>query len=125
MISFIKGRIKSFQYAFKGAYVLITTEHSIMLQASCGIGVTILGFYYGIRTQEWVMQTLTIGVVLCAEGLNSAVELICNFIHPNHHQKIGKIKDIAAGSVGFVALAAFIIFLLIYYPYFTACKMTT
>ena len=120
MKDFIVGRIKSVKYAFKGALILITTEHSIMVQATLGLAVTILGFYMGISKGEWMAQTLTIAIVLCAEGLNSAIEAICDFVHPEHHEKIGKIKDVAAGAVTFTAIAALVIFCIIYIPYFTA-----
>ena len=115
--SFISGRIKSFTFAFQGAKKLITTEHSIMVQFSLGIIMTIVGFYFGISKTEWLFQTMAIGLVLSVEGLNTAVEKIADFIHPNFHQKIGFIKDIAAGSVFFAALTAIVIGLTIYVPY--------
>jgi diacylglycerol kinase (ATP) len=120
MGSFIKGRIKSVKYATKGAFFLITTEHSIMLQLSAGIAVTAIGFVIDITKFEWITQTLTIGIVLCAEGLNTAIEGVCDFVHPEHHEKIGKIKDVSAGAVVFTAIAALVIFCIIYLPYFTA-----
>lgn len=115
---FIIGRIKSFTYAFKGACKLITTEHSIMVQASIGVLVTIVGFYFEISATEWLFQTLAIGMVLSIEGLNTAVEKIADFIHPQYHEKIGFIKDIAAGAVFFAALCAVIVGIIIYYPKF-------
>ena len=115
--SFISGRIKSFTFAFQGAKKLITTEHSIMVQFSLGIIMTIVGFYFGISKTEWLFQTMAIGLVLSVEGLNTAVEKIADFIHPNFHKKIGFIKDIAAGAVFFAALTAIVIGLTIYVPY--------
>ena len=50
------------------------------------------------------------------EGLNTAVEKIADFIHPEFHSRIGFIKDIAAGAVFFAALTAIIIGLMIYVP---------
>ncbi len=117
--SFIKGRIKSFKYALVGAYKLITTEHSIMVQFSIGVLVSALGFIFDISKTEWILQTLAIGMVLAIEGLNTAVEKIADFIHPNYHKKIGFIKDIAAGAVTFAAITALITGLIIYIPYFT------
>jgi diacylglycerol kinase (ATP) len=114
--NFISGRIKSFTFAFQGAKKLITTEHSIMVQFSLGIIMTIAGFYFGISKTEWLFQTMAIGLVLSVEGLNTAVEKIADFIHPSYHQKIGFIKDIAAGAVFFAALTAVIIGLTIYVP---------
>ncbi len=113
---FISGRIKSFAYAFSGAYKLVTTEHSIMVQFGIGVIVTIAGFYFNITATEWMLQTLAIGMVLGIEGVNTAIEKIADFIHPQYHEKIGFIKDISAGAVFFVAIAALIIGFVIYYP---------
>jgi|SRR5690554_413506 len=116
--SFVKGRIKSLKYAVLGAYKLITTEHSIMVQFSIGIIVTVFGFVFDISKTEWMLQILALGLVLAIEGLNTAVEKIADFIHPDHHEKIGFIKDIAAGAVAFAAVSAVAIGLIIYIPYF-------
>jgi diacylglycerol kinase (ATP) len=110
------GRMKSVKYAFQGAVKLITTEHSIMVQFSIGILMTIGGFYFHINTNEWLIQTMAIGLVMSIEGLNTAVEKIADFIHPNYHERIGFIKDIAAGAVFFAALTAIAIGLIIYIP---------
>ncbi|MDD3005206.1 diacylglycerol kinase family protein [Flavobacterium sp.] len=114
--TFFTGRLKSIKYALLGAYKLITTEHSIMVQFSMGIIVTIAGFYFEISKTEWLLQTLSIGMVLSIEGLNTAVEKIADFIHPEFHTKIGFIKDIAAGAVFFAAITALLIGLIIYVP---------
>lgn len=115
--TFFTGRLKSVSYALKGAIKLITTEHSIMVQFSLGILVTIAGFYFGISKTEWLFQTLAIGLVMSIEGLNTAVEKIADFIYPNYHERIGFIKDIAAGAVFFAALTAVVIGLIIYIPF--------
>lgn len=116
--TFVTGRLKSMKYALMGAIKLITTEHSIMAQFSLGIVVTIAGFYFHITTTEWLFQTLAIGLVMSIEGLNTAVEKIADFIHPNYHERIGFIKDIAAGAVFFAAMTAIAIGLIIYLPKF-------
>ena len=114
---FLSGRLKSMRYAVNGAYKLINTEHSVIAQISVGILITIAGFYFGITKTDWLFQTLAIGLVLSIEGLNTAVEKIADFIHPEYHERIGFIKDIAAGSVFFAALTAIIIAVIIYIPY--------
>ena len=116
--SFISGRLKSVSFAVKGAVKLITTEHSIMVQFFLGIFMTIVGFLMDITTTEWLFQTLAIGLVMSVEGINTAVEKIADFIHPNFHERIGFIKDIAAGAVFFAALTAIAIGLIIYVPKF-------
>ncbi|MDV6166939.1 diacylglycerol kinase family protein [Flavobacterium sp. DG1-102-2] len=113
---FVKGRIKSVEYSVKGAYKLVTTEHSIMVQFFIGLAMVAAGFYFGISPTEWMLQTLAIGLVLAIEGLNTAAEKIADFIHPEYHEKIGFIKDIASGAVFFAATVAIAIGAIIYYP---------
>lgn len=115
--TFITGRFKSMGFALKGAIKLITTEHSVMVQSSIGVIMIIAGFYFHISHEEWLMQTLALGLVLGIEGLNTAVEKIADFIHPEYHEKIGFIKDIAAGAVFFAAMTAIAIGCMIYIPH--------
>lgn len=114
--SFIGKRLHAFIYAFRGAYLLLKTEASIKTQAFISLLTILAGWYFNISTIEWSFQILAIGMVLGTEGMNTAVEKICDFIHPDHHKRIGFIKDIAAGAVFFVALAAVAIGLIIYIP---------
>jgi diacylglycerol kinase (ATP) len=116
--AFLTGRVKSVGFAVKGAIKLLTTEHSIMIQASVGILSVIAGFYFHIDRYEWMMQFVVFGMVLGIEGLNTAVEKVADFIHPEFHEKIGFIKDIAAGAVLFAAAAVVAVLLLIYVPKF-------
>ena len=114
--TFFSGRFKSMGFALKGALKLLTTEHSVMVQASIGVLMVVAGFFFEISMTEWMLQTLAIGLVLGVEGLNTAVEKIADFIHPEFHEKIGFIKDIAAGAVFFAAMTAIAIGLMIYLP---------
>ena len=116
MIKFIIDRIKSIGYASKGAYILLTTEVSIRIQFFIGIIVTIAGFYFEISQTEWILQILTISAIMSIEGVNTAIEEIADFIHPEHHKKIGLIKDISAGAVFIIAVGAIIIGGIIYLP---------
>ena len=114
--SFFTGRLKSMVFALKGAIKLITTEHSVMVQSSIGVAITFAGFYYHISREEWMFQILALGLVLAVEGINTAVEKVADFIHPEYHEKIGFIKDIAAGAVFFAAMTAIAIGCFIYIP---------
>lgn len=122
---FIKGRLKGCVYAVKGAATLIKTEPSIKVQVFLAAVVTAMGLYFDITATQWMFQLFSIGLVLSAEGLNSAVEAVADFIHPEYHIKIGHIKDIAAGAVFFAAVIASIIGLIIYIPYFKDLLATT
>ncbi|MHA7941513.1 diacylglycerol kinase [Formosa sp. 3Alg 14/1] len=114
--SFLENRIKSVGFAFKGAILLLKTESSIKIQFAIALCVTVAGFYYEISPTEWMVQVLAIGIIMTAEGLNTAVEAIADFIHPEYHSKIGFIKDISAGAVFIAAIAATIVGFIIYFP---------
>ncbi|MFT4781286.1 MAG: diacylglycerol kinase (ATP) [Psychroserpens sp.] len=114
--SFLINRVKSVGYAFKGAVYLIKTEASIKTQVFCAILVTIAGFYFNISNTEWLFQIVCIGLVMSLEGMNTAIESVADFIHPERHEAIGKIKDIAAGAVFIAAICTVITALVIYVP---------
>tara|TARA_B100000809_G_scaffold265414_2_gene324175 strand:- start:759 stop:1127 length:369 start_codon:yes stop_codon:yes gene_type:complete len=114
--SFLVNKLKSVGYAFKGAVYLIRTESSIKIQVFCAIAVTIAGCYFDISRTEWLFQIAFIGLVVSLEGMNTAIERIADFIHPERHEAIGKIKDIAAGAVLIAAICAAIAALIIYIP---------
>ncbi len=118
MSGFFIGRVKSIKYAVKGFFLLLTTENSIITQTAIAMVFTGLGFYFKIDRVDWALQFLAIGLVLSIESLNTAIEKVCDFVHPDYHQKIGFIKDIASGAVTFAVLTALAIALLIYAPYF-------
>jgi len=113
---FVSGRIKSIGFAVKGAFKLVTTEHSVMVQFSIMLLMIFAGFYFQISREEWMLQILAFGLVLGIEGINTAVEKIADFIHPEFHDRIGFIKDIAAGAVLFAASSALTVGALIYVP---------
>jgi diacylglycerol kinase (ATP) len=113
---FVSGRIKSIGFAVKGAFKLVSTEHSIMVQFSIMLLMIFAGFYFHISRIEWMLQVLAFGLVLGIEGVNTAVEKIADFIHPEFHDRIGFIKDIAAGAVLFAATSALTVGALIYVP---------
>jgi len=114
--SFFKNRIKSVGFALRGMFLLLRTEPSIKIQFFIALIVTACGFYFEISSTEWIVQVLAIGMVMGVEGVNTAIEKICDYIQPNLDPKIGFIKDISAGAVMIVSVLASIIGLIIYVP---------
>ena len=78
--------MKGAKYACKGALILLRTEASIQVQFTIAILLTIAGFYFEISSTEWMFQILSIGLIMSIEGLNTAIEEIADFIHPEFHQ---------------------------------------
>ena len=63
-----------------------------------------------------VFVLLAISLVLTAESLNSAIEKVADFIHPDFNKKIKLIKDVSAGAVFFAFLFALAVVCLVYIP---------
>ena len=116
--NFFLNRIIAIKYAAKGFWILITSEHSIIAQVSIAVIMAIIGFLMQISATEWLFQIIAFGFILVAESLNTAIEKMADFIHPEYHKQIGRIKDISAGAVFFAAIIAVIIGLIIYVPKF-------
>lgn len=114
---FVQGRIKSVQYAVQGAWHLLRTEHSVMAQTALGVLFCGLGYALHITLNQWLAQIIVFGMVLAVESLNTALEKMADFVHPDFHPAIGTIKDMAAGAVFFAAMAALAVLGLIYIPY--------
>ncbi len=117
MKNFFVGRAKSLKFAIKGMFILLRTEDAIISQFSIGLLFVGLGFYFDITKFEWMIQIFLTGFVLAIEGLNTAIEKVCDFIHPDYHKKIGFIKDVSAGAVSFAVFTTMVIALFIYIPY--------
>ena len=116
MIKFISGRLKGIFYSVKGALYLIKTEHSIQVQLFIALLFVIAGRYFGLSNTEWLFVLLAISLVLTAESLNSAIEKVADFIHPDFNKKIGLIKDVSAGAVFFAFLFALAVVCFVYIP---------
>tara|TARA_B100000768_G_scaffold180206_1_gene199576 strand:+ start:33 stop:413 length:381 start_codon:yes stop_codon:yes gene_type:complete len=114
--NFIIGRIRSIKFSFRGIWFLITTESSVKVQVFISFIIIFFGFYFQISATEWLIQTLIIGLVLVAESLNTGIEKLADFVHPEYHKKIGFIKDVSAGASGIAAIISLIIAGIIYIP---------
>ena len=115
-VGFIRGRLRSIKFALRGMWLLMTTEDSIKAQVFFAMIATFMGFYFSISVNEWMAKILAIALLLVAEALNTAIEKIADFIHPDYDEKIGFIKDIAAGAPAFAAFFSLIIAGIIYIP---------
>jgi len=112
----IKERVKSFAYAIDGLKVLLQEEHNARIHLCSGIVVILIGLLFRISIIEWLFIVGSTGAVISMEALNSAVENIADFISPDHHELIKKIKDLAAAAVLVSAVTAFIIGSIVFLP---------
>lgn len=113
----IKTRFQSFRYAINGLWFVLKYEHNAWLHLCAAIFVITMSFYFQIKPLEWLIIIITISLVLITETINTAIERLCDFLHPEKHPSIGIIKDIAAGAVLITAISAMIVGFIIFIPY--------
>jgi diacylglycerol kinase (ATP) len=109
--------IKSFSNAFSGIAYLIKSQANARIELIFTILVTAAGFFFGISTTEWLVILLCIALVMGLEGVNTAVEMLADKLHPGYDTEIGKAKDLAAGAVLIAAIVAAIAGFIIFVPY--------
>jgi diacylglycerol kinase (ATP) len=112
----IADRLKSFVHAYNGIKYVLLTQHNFIIHLCLLLIAIILGFYLKINTSEWIAIIIVAGLVLFAEIINTAIEKLVDFIEPNNNKVAGLIKDIAAGAVLVLAMAALITGTLIFLP---------
>lgn len=113
----IKKNVKSYGFALKGISLLFT-ENNFKIQLLAATIAISLGFRLDITPDHWLMIIACIGIVLMAEAGNTAIEKLCDHLHPQQHEAVGKVKDLAAGAVLIAAIAAAIIGVIIFWQYF-------
>jgi len=105
---------KSFKYAFEGLFHTLLNEPNFRVQVLVVLTVIYFGFRYSISKYEWGLLTISMGLLLSAEMINTVVE---NFIDLLVKEKNGGakiIKDVSAGFVFVTAIVLGILFLLIF-----------
>lgn len=110
------GLVQSFTYAWKGVVWLWNSEPNFRLHILVG-GVTIVaGLLFQLSLIEWCIVSMCITSVLAAEAFNTSLEKLADAVHPEYHDLIRKSKDISAGAVLLIALAALSVGLIIFLP---------
>lgn len=109
-------RFASFIHAFNGLRILLREEHNSWIHIAAALVAVVLGFVFKISMYEWIAIVFSIGLVIALEIVNSAFESLSDFVSPERHDSIKKVKDLAAAAVLVSAMAALVIGLIIFIP---------
>ncbi len=114
--SFLRARIKSFGYAWRGIAALILTQGNALVHLAATLGVIVAGFHFHVSAGDWLALVLAMSSVWTAEGLNTAIEALADRITTEHDPLIGRAKDVAAGAVLLAAIAAAVVGAIVFGP---------
>lgn len=112
----LAGRWASFRYAFQGMAVLFSGQANARIHAAFTAAVLIAGWCFGLSAVEWALVALAVGLVLSAEAMNTALELLADKLEPERDPIIKQIKDVAAAAVLLAAIAAAVVGVIVFLP---------
>lgn len=107
--------VRSARDAYRGLGYAFWHTRSLQLGVAITVVALVIGWLLRLPLVELVLILMGGTMVLAAETLNTAIEMLCDFVHSGTDPRIGRIKDVAAGAtawtevggaVGLVALYA-------------------
>lgn len=105
---------RSARDAYGGAWWALRHTRSLQLALVTAIVAVVAGRLLGLSILELAVIVLAATVLLAIETMNTAIELLCDFLHPTPHSAIGRIKDVAAGATACSEVGAGLVLILLY-----------
>ena len=106
----------SLKHAVEGLWYAIHTQRNFRIHLGATILVVVVAPWLHLSYTSWAILTLTIGIVLVTEMMNTAAEALVDLASPDYHPLAKLVKDVAAGAVLVTAVVAIAIGLIILGP---------
>ena len=112
----IQNRYRSFRAALRGFGWLILSERHFQLHLVAAVAAILLGLILGLTGVEWAILVVTIGFVLVAEAINTAIEHTIDLTVHQIHPLARTAKDIGAAAVLIAAAISVLIGCFLFLP---------
>jgi diacylglycerol kinase (ATP) len=109
--------LKSTNFAIEGVLHGAKTQRHLRYHFFSTAFILFLSFLLGVTRMEFIAISLAVMMVITAEMLNSAVEVVVDIVSPEYSEKARVAKDIAAGAVLISAFGAAVLGYIIIFPY--------
>ena len=109
--------VRSAYHAFSGLMWVAPRTPSLRLGIVVVIALAAFGFLLRMSDVEIGLLVLVGALLLAVETLNTAIEMLCDFVQPQHDPKIGKIKDVAAGATAVTEIGAAVVVAVVLWPH--------
>lgn len=101
--------MKSFVWAFRGIVYCVRSQRNMRIHLCMAFYVVSAGLITKITDTQWTAVLICIGAVTALECVNTALEELCNAVHPERAPAIAHTKDAAAGAVLLAAIASAVV----------------
>jgi len=109
--------IGSLNCAIEGVLWAVKTQRHMLVHLLAAVAVLLIALMLRLTLLEFALLALAIILVLFAELINTALEVVVDLVSPDYHPLARRAKDVAAGAVlvasvgalimGYLALARF------------------
>ncbi|HEY6505113.1 MAG TPA: diacylglycerol kinase family protein [Chitinophagaceae bacterium] len=113
-----RKRAQSFRFAFNGIKTFFREEHNARIHFAATVAVFTGAWLFQLPAKEIILLVMVTGFVWAAEVFNTAIEKIMDFISPEPHPEVKRVKDLSAAAVLIAALTALITGAVIFIPKF-------
>jgi len=114
---------RSFQFALAGIWYVVRTQPNFRVHLAVAGLVLVGGVWFQVSRTEMAVLLLTIGLVLAAEALNTAIEAVVDLASPDYHLLAKGAKDASAAGVLLATFAAVLVGLVVLGPPLVAAVM--
>jgi diacylglycerol kinase len=104
-------------HAFSGLMWVAPRTPSLRLGIVVVLALAAAGVLLRLSGVEIAMLVLVGTLLLAVETLNTAIEMLSDFVQPAHEPKIGKIKDVAAGATAVTEIGGALVVLILLWPH--------
>lgn len=106
----------SLGYAVLGLGTAVKNERNLRIHLLAVVLVSTVSTFLSLTAMEWVALTLTMGMVIAAELVNTAIEAVVDLACPHSHPLAAVAKNAAAAAVLVTAIVAVAIAWLLLWP---------
>ena len=105
----MKKQLKSFGFAIRGFVGAVCDEGHLRFHLVAAVYVLVFSLFYHFSAVQTAVLVVLIALVIAAELFNTAIEKACDAITKEQNEYVKRAKDISAGAVLVMSVAAVIV----------------
>lgn len=106
--------LRSFRHAGRGLRWALASQPNLRIHLLVAVAVLVAGVLFRFTAIELVALVLCITIVIAAELVNTALEVLIDHAWPERHPTIGRAKDVAAAAVLLCAIGTALVGVLLF-----------
>lgn len=91
--------LESVNCAIEGILWAVKTQRHLRWHFAAAMAVLLLAHFMALSALEFILLSFAVTLVIFAELMNTAVEVVVDMISPEYHLLAKRAKDVAAGAV--------------------------